>query len=273
MGNTKNYTLGSGHLHIQLYSSATYPSDAAAWDTFFNSTSNILGRIKGGASIEYTTEKTEDEDDLGYIKISEVKKEKVVLKSGTMTWDADTLAKLCQTARSTTASDGLVTTKIGGLGNSNDEVWVLGFEHKDKGLRVIITGKNTEGFTFDFKQDQATVIDCQFAAEASDDDGTLIIIQDKRKMPVLNTLSIGSLTLTPAFNKYVNSYTAATTSATDTITVAVADSGTTAVIKNGNTTVTSGASATWSTGSNTVTVTCTDEASKVYTYTVTVTKS
>ena len=76
MSELKEYTLGSGHLHIQKYTNATLPTD---WNEFFGSTDNILGRIKGGASFEYTTEKFEDEDDLGYVKIEEITKEKVQL--------------------------------------------------------------------------------------------------------------------------------------------------------------------------------------------------
>lgn len=267
MGELNQYTLGSGHLHIQEFT--TLPTD---WDTFFSSTDNLIGRIKGGASIEYTTEKYEDEDDLGYVVIEDITKEKVILKTGVMTWDGDTLAKLCTTARTTTAADGTTTVKIGGLGNQTNTRWVIGFEHKDKNLRVIIVGRNTEGFTFDFKQDSATVIDCQFRAEASDSEGTLIIMQDLRKCPVLKSLAIGTLTLTPAFSPFIRSYTAATTNATDTIT-AVAKTGTdTVAILNGETPVTSGEAATWATGDNDVTVSVT-RGTTVYEYDITVTKS
>ncbi len=176
MGELKEYTLGSGHLHIEEFTEL--PTN---WDAFFASTDNLLGRIKGGASIEYTTEKFEDQDDLGYVVIEEVTKEKVVLKSGVMTWNGDTLAKICTTARTTDGENGTKITKIGGLGNQSDTRWVIGFEHKDKKLRVIIAGRNNEGFTFEFKQDSATVIDVQFRAEACDDEGTLVIIQDLRK--------------------------------------------------------------------------------------------
>lgn len=269
MSELKEYTLGSGHLHIERYTNATLPAN---WDEFFASTDNLLGRIKSGASFEYTTEKFEDEDDLGYVKIEEITKEKVRLKSGVMTWNADTLAKLCQTARSTEYGDGMVTTKIGGLGNQNDEIWVIGFEHKNKNLRVIIVGKNNEGFTFDFKQDSTTVIDCVFTAQASDEDGTLIIIQDLRKCPVLASLDIGGLTLTPAFSPFVKTYTATAANASDKITAAAGKNGGTVVIKNGEATVTNGSEAAWSSGANTVTVEVTKDT-KVFTYTVTVTKS
>ncbi len=269
MGELKKYTLGSGHLHIAIYENGQLPTD---WNAFFGSTDNILGRIKGGASFEYTTNKYEDEDDLGYIKIEEVTKEKVVLKSGMMTWDGGTLTKICTTARTSVAADGTVTTKIGGLANQNTDRWVLGFEHKDKNLRVIIVGKNNEGFTFDFKQDSATVIDCQFAAEANDDEGTLIIIQDLRNCPVLSSLDIGGLALTPAFSPFVKSYAAATGNAKDKITASAKTSTDTVTIKNKETAVNNGEEATWTSGKNNVTVEVARNETK-FTYSIEVTKS
>lgn len=181
MYETKEYTLGSGHLHVELRDAATFDPDTYEWDKFFTSQTNLIGRIKGGAKFEYSTEKYEDEDDLGYVKISEITKENVKLTSGVMTWNGEVLAALCSTARVTDSSDGSQRIKIGGLANQNDKVYIIGFEHKSKKLRVIIVGKNTEGFSFDFKQDSATVIDTVFTAEAADDEGTLIIIDDLRK--------------------------------------------------------------------------------------------
>ena len=86
----------------------------------------------------------------------------------------------------------------------------------------------------------------------------------------LASLTIGSLSLTPAFNKDVTNYTAATTASTNTITATAVDPDATVTIKNGTTTVTSGSSATWSAGANIVTVTVTNgSTSKVYAVTVT----
>lgn len=175
---TKKYTLGSGHLHIEPFVEGEFPEN---FDEFFASETNLLGRIKGGAEIAYSTEKYEDEDDLGYVKISEITKENVTLTSGVMTWNGETLKTLCSTARVTEDSTtGKVTVKIGGLANQKDTRYIIGFEHVSKKLRVIIVGHNTEGFTFSFKQDSATVIDTVFTAEPSDNEGTLIILEDFR---------------------------------------------------------------------------------------------
>ncbi len=88
----------------------------------------------------------------------------------------------------------------------------------------------------------------------------------------LASLSIGSLTLSPAFAADKTEYTVATTNATNTITAAAQDGSASIEIKVGSTEVTNGGSATWASGSNTVTVKVTN-GSAVKTYTVTVTKS
>ena len=88
----------------------------------------------------------------------------------------------------------------------------------------------------------------------------------------LSGLTIGSLTLTPAFDKNVVSYTATTTNSNNKVTATAEDSKATISIKNGDTEVVNGEAATWADGENVLTVKVVNgTASK--TYTVTVTKS
>ena len=90
----------------------------------------------------------------------------------------------------------------------------------------------------------------------------------------LSALSIGSLSLTPAFGKNTVSYTATTTNATNTITAVPSDAAAALKVTVNDVAVDNGTAATWQTGSNTVKVLVTapdGEATK--TYTVTVTKS
>lgn len=88
----------------------------------------------------------------------------------------------------------------------------------------------------------------------------------------LANLTIGSLTLSPVFNKSTFSYEAATTNATNTITAVPMDGEATIEILNGETAVTNGATATWAEGENTVTINV-SIGGETETYTVTVTKS
>ena len=112
----KEHILGSGHLRVYEIDDKDIPKTEDEWVEFLNDfirEHDVLGRVKGGASLDYTTEKTEDQDDLGYVIIEIIKKEKVELKSGVMTWDGETLEKLCATARVTTDPEtGITTIKI-----------------------------------------------------------------------------------------------------------------------------------------------------------------
>lgn len=87
----------------------------------------------------------------------------------------------------------------------------------------------------------------------------------------LSGLKIGALTLTPAFDPDVASYTATTTNATNTITATAEAAGAEISILNGSTAVENGAAATWADGENTLTITVTNGESEK-TYAVTVTK-
>ena len=177
VASVEEYTLGSGDLFIKEYTAGTA---VTAEDVI--STGERLGEIKGGASLEYTTETKEDSSDLGRTKIVIISKEDVVLKSGVMTWNGKTLEKLCQTARVTKDNSAQKRTiKIGGLANAANKSYAVAFQYKGdgkKGLTVLIVGKNTAGFTVSFSSDNATVIDAEFKAQALDNDGTLVVIEE-----------------------------------------------------------------------------------------------
>ena len=90
----------------------------------------------------------------------------------------------------------------------------------------------------------------------------------------LSALTIGSLTLTPAFDADTTSYTASTANATNTITAIPADAGAAVTVKVGGVEIDNGSAAAWAAGANTVTVKVTAPDGKTEkTYTVTVTKS
>ena len=177
LASVEEYTLGSGDLFIKEYTAGTA---VTAEDVITNG--ERLGEIKGGASLEYTTETKEDSSDLGRTKIVIISKEDVVLKSGVMTWNGKTLEKLCQTARVTKDDSAKKRPiKIGGLANAANKSYAVAFQYKGdgkKGLTALIVGKNTAGFTVSFSSDNATVIDAEFKAQALDNDGTLVIIEE-----------------------------------------------------------------------------------------------
>ena len=90
------------------------------------------------------------------------------------------LKKLSATGR-VTEEGGVRTVKIGGIDNNDNKNYIIHFVHTDSvdgDVRVTVVGKNTAGYTLAFAKDKETVIDAEFEAVPSDDEGTLIIYQE-----------------------------------------------------------------------------------------------
>lgn len=163
-------TLGSGKIYLQTFSESMPTVDTLCVE------SNLLGYIKGGASLEYTQETYEEKDDLGYVSKIITTSEEAVLKCGLLTWNGATLKKLLDRCSSTEAS-GKRTTKIGGAGNAQGGYYAICFHHEDKtdgDLWILIKGRNTAGATLTFATDAGTTVEPEFKAMPHDSDGTLV---------------------------------------------------------------------------------------------------
>lgn len=163
-------TLGSGDLMIKEYS-GTIPAY-----TDFDVETDLLGRIQGGATIEYKGTWYDAKDDSGKAVKTIITDEEATLKSGIITWNGNTFKSLCSTAR-VTESEGIRTVKIGGVGNNDGKSYALCFHHTDKidgDVWILIRGVNQAGFSLAFAKDKETVIDAEFKCLPQDDEGTLI---------------------------------------------------------------------------------------------------
>lgn len=162
-------TLGSGDLMIKSYS-GTMP----AYTDFTDS--DLIGRIKGGATLEYSGEWYTAKDDTGKVVKTIIVDETAVLKSGIITWNGNVLKKLCSTARVTEAG-GIRTVKIGGPGNQDKLSYAICFHHTDPAdgdVWLLMKAVNQGGLSLAFVKDQETVIDAEFSCLPSDDEGTLV---------------------------------------------------------------------------------------------------
>lgn len=165
-----NITLGSGKIYIQPYTNAVPTVDQLCVD------GNLLGYIKGGASLEYTEETYEEKDDLGFVSKVITTNEEAILKCGLLTWNGTTLKSLIDRCSVTEAS-GKRTVKIGGAGNSQGANYAICFHHHDAtdgDLWILIVGRNTAGATLTFSKDAGSVIEPEFKALPQDDAGTLV---------------------------------------------------------------------------------------------------
>ncbi|MGX7745694.1 hypothetical protein [Rhodopseudomonas parapalustris] len=167
--------LGSGKLYISEFT-GTIPTN-----TTLEVDANLLGLIQGGATVEYKPTFYDAKDDLELVQKTVITTEEVTFKSGIMTWNGNTLKKLCATARVTEAS-GKRTVKIGGISNNDGKKYVIRFLHEDAAdgdIRATIVGNNQAGFSMAFTKDKETVIDAEFKAAPMDNEGTKIIYEEE----------------------------------------------------------------------------------------------
>lgn len=194
----KTITLGSGYLYIVEYDLNNFPKTIEEFTEFYKQievAGNEAGCIQGGAALDYAPEFYNATDDLGRVKKTILQSEDAKLKSGIMTWNGNTLEKLCSTGRvEEDPINGVRLVKIGGVNNQNNKDYVIHFHHVDKvdgDVRVTIVGKNTSGFNLSFAKDKETVIDAEFQSVPSDDEGTLIIYSEEINNQ-LGTLNVTS---------------------------------------------------------------------------------
>ena len=166
----KTIYLGSGDLMVKEITGDTMPKYSEFTDA------DLLGYISGGATIEYKPTYYEAKDDSGKVTKVIITEEEATLKSGVLTWNGETLKKLCATAR-VTESGNVRTVKIGGVGNNDGKSYVFCFHHKDPidgDVWILIRGVNQSGFSLAFVKDKETVIDAEIKCLPMDDEGSLI---------------------------------------------------------------------------------------------------
>ena len=167
--NPDKITLGSGKAYIMEYTGEMPEVSALCIED------NELGKIQGGAELTYSAETHEEKDDLGTVAKVVVTAEEAVLKLGLITFNGDTLAKLVDRCKVTTAS-GKRTLQIGGAANAQGKEWVIGFHHEDAvdgDVWVMVRGANQAGLTLTYAVDAGTKIEPEFKAMPQKD-GTLI---------------------------------------------------------------------------------------------------
>lgn len=175
---TESFLLGSGLLYVMEFSGVIPP------DEEIEKEENRLGRIKGGATLEYKPSFYSVEDDLGYIKKQLLTAEEVSFKSGIMVPNVEFVSIATPTAKLTKdTAVGKRTLEVGGLTNADGKTYLVRFVHKSvteplNALRVTIVGTNQSGFSLAFAKDKETVVDMEWSAEPLDNNGRLLRIVD-----------------------------------------------------------------------------------------------
>jgi len=172
---TDKLTLGSGTVYVLAYTGAAIPADAS-----LEIEANILGYIKGGASVEVKPSEYELFDDGYNVHKRYTTGEEITFKTGVITWNVETLSKL--TANGTYTDDTVThkrTLKIGTKGVAEMTKFIIRFVQTDGEsiLRITLVGTPSSGFSLAFAMDKETIIDAEFKA-MSHGDGEKLTIEE-----------------------------------------------------------------------------------------------
>lgn len=277
----KSITLGSGNVYMLPYiEGAAMPTDAE-----FEQNTNMVGRTKNGATLNYSGTYYAAVSDDGVAKKRRLNEETASFSWGIMTWKAETIDKLLRTAQARTDTEGddtIAVVEVGGIGNQQPKKFWLHFvggDDDDGKITLTGCGENIDALMIAFVNTSETVLTPNFEFDPYDAGGHLYKIKMANQpnvtteagTPKLSALALGSLTLSPAFDEDVNNYTAETSNATNTVTATAGEGVDVVITVNGNS-LTNGSAATWKEGENLVSVQLAS-ASGMNTYSITVTKS
>lgn len=172
MGNTTSVVLGAGKWYVAPYTSGALDIATVAV------AANLLGYTQGGATVEYTPETYTIEDDIGMVRKTFKTKAEASMKTGLLTFDAQSLSAMMSVGQLTTAS-GKNTFKLGGGREALKKFAVVFVYEDDDGadIKIGMIATNTSPLTLAFAKDKETVIDIEFKAEANGTDDTILVIE------------------------------------------------------------------------------------------------
>ena len=180
-GKTQRVVLGAGKWYIAPYTSGALDMETVEEED------NLLGYTQGGATITFTPETYTIEDDIGMVRKTFQTKAAAEMKTGLLTFTADSLAAMLSVGQATqtpasASARGKTTLKLGG-GKSALKKFSVVFVYEDDETgfktRIGMVATNTAPLELVFAKDAETVVDVTFTAESNGVDDTIIVIEEE----------------------------------------------------------------------------------------------
>lgn len=171
---TKDMLLGSGDLYIINYTGGDIPTDAT-----IEVAGNMIGGIKGGATVSYTPTIYSVSDDMRRMKKSLITAEEATFKTGYLSFDLGEIAKIALGSNLQQTYDGTKSTLSVGGGQTISE-YLLRFVHtmgNGKKVRITMIGTPVSGFELAFSPENESVINAEFSAVPMNAQGQLFTIE------------------------------------------------------------------------------------------------
>ena len=172
---TKDMLLGSGDLYIVEYTGGAIPENAT-----IEVAGNMIGGIKGGATVSYTPTIYSVSDDMRRMKKSLITAEEATFKTGYLSFDLGEIAKIAlgSSLQQETYASNKSTLSVGG-GQTITE-YLLRFVHtmgNGKKVRITMIGTPVSGFELAFSPENESVINAEFSAVPMNAQGHLFTIE------------------------------------------------------------------------------------------------
>lgn len=168
--------MGSVDIYIMEFDGNSI--DDIPTDEVIETEDNRIGRTKDGGTVTYTPSFYNAKSDDGKASLIALTDEEATVAFGLITLNGDKLSKLIPTGR-VTEENGVRTTKIGGIANFDEKLYLFRAVYKGKkngkgDVKYTFIGVNTQGFAEAYKPNQETII-TPTVTTAPFDDGTLLI--------------------------------------------------------------------------------------------------
>lgn len=151
---------------------------------------NILGRIKNGATANYSATSYTEQDDFGETSKTHITDDSFSISAGFITFDHDMVNKIIATGEYSKDENGNEMTKIGGISNDNGKKYLCVLVHEDKkdgDIIYIIHGKNVAAIAWAFAKGAGTMTSPTIQAEPFDTKGHhAILLTRKPKTATVN---------------------------------------------------------------------------------------
>ena len=175
MAASKNIILGAGLFYVAPHTEGAINMSTVAVED------NLLGYTSGGATLTYTPTTKTIEDDCGYVRKTFQSSAEASIKTGLLTFDAETISRLISACSIDTSGDKKTLKLNGGKSVLKQMDVVFKYDGEDSTIMIGMVATNTSPLELAFNKENESTVDIEFSAESNGVDTPLITWEEPPK--------------------------------------------------------------------------------------------
>lgn len=175
-GETEKVVLGAVDIYLCEYD----PEKEFDLDAMTATEENYFGNTQGGATLEYTPETYQVDDDKGRVRRNFMTKASATLKTGLLTFDLSSLSRVLSVGTLTTPTGKTRLELPGGKATLKRKAVVAVYKDDETGdvTKIGMVATNTGALSLAYAKDKETVPEITFTAEPTGGSSVLVIIEE-----------------------------------------------------------------------------------------------